>query len=542
MDMGSSEKKGKRFSRREVLVGGLAGAAAVAFGAGTASSAGAAALRSGGSDLRRATRATRRASKAGQTITWGLSAYPTSFNPFENKGLTAGELTTATHRGLLAYDQHGNLVPALATSVTAVGDLRYEIQLRSGVQFHNGASLTSRDVAFTLDAMKEPSLAASLSDYAEEIQSISIKSDDTLVLTLTAPDASLPSYLGTPYMPIISQKSDLASGNFIGCGPFTVTSSEEGASITCTRFDEYYKQGYPLAPAIHFETLAESASAVEALASGEVDIVDDLEWADFKSVQSNRNLRLLAHGGPFMYLVFNTKKEPCSSPQVRHAIGYAINRALVIADAFYGTGSPLLGPPMPPSSPYFNSGYANSWSYDASKTKDLLAKAGYPHGISVTLLSNAQYSYYTDIAVILESNLSAAGIDVSLDLPDWATQETDGISGDYDIAVMGSAGEVNDPSFLSLFLQGPPAFQRSFGFNSTQVNDLLAKGLRLSTVAERKPVYDQIQELMIEQAPIVPLIWRDQAYGARSNVSGFANLPGFLTFYSGYTLEQTSLV
>jgi ABC-type transport system substrate-binding protein len=107
---------------------------------------------------------------------------------------------------------------------------------------------------------------------------------------------------------------------------------------------------------------------------------------------------------------------------------------------------------------------------------------------------------------------------------------------------MGSAGEVNDPSFLSLFLQGPPAFQRSFGFNSTQVNDLLAKGLRLSTVAERKPVYDQIQELMIEQAPIVPLIWRDQAYGARSNVSGFANLPGFLTFYSGYTLEQTSLV
>lgn len=523
----------KTMSRRDVLIGGLVGAGGIALAAGSGGVANAA--------LRRRAVHSNPGKKSTQKLTWGLSSYPTNFNPFVNAGVAAGTITTATHRGLLSYDNHGRLVPALASSVKPVGDRAYEIELVSGVRFHNGRKLTARDVAFTLDAMKDSSLGASLVAQAQEIASIKIQGDDRLVIQLGAPDASLPSYLGTPYMPIVSQKSDLSTGDIIGCGPFRLTSKQQGSTITCARFDAYYKHGYPLLPRIEFQTLANGASAVEALSSGEVDIVDSLPWSDFSSVKANAALKLLAVGGPFMYMLFNTTSGPFADPQVRNAMGYAINRAAVVADAFSGGGTPLLGTPMPKSSPYYNRDFSQYWSHDPGETKSLLAKAGYRSGISVKLLANAQYSFYQDTAVVLQSNLAQAGVNVSLVLPDWSTQEQDGISGNYDMAIMGSAGEVNDPSFLSLFLEGPPAFQRSHGFNSPQINRLLTEGLRKTATAQRKPVYDEIQRLMIEQAPIVPMNWRDQAYGVRRNVKGFANIPGFLTFYSGYTLEQTTL-
>lgn len=536
MEKEKEEKVASTLSRRQVLVGGLvAGAAAVTLSSEHASAANTAVQRLRTPDVR-----TARTAKASKRLTWGLSSYPTSFNPFINAGIAAGTITTATHRGLLQYDQHGNVVSALATSVKPLGDASYAIDLRSGVRFHNGAKLTSRDVAFTLDAMKEASLGASLVSQAQEIKSIKLQGDDRLVLVLKTPDASLPAYLATPYMPIISRKSNVSSGEFVGCGPFRITEKSPSA-ITCAKFDSYFRHGFPLMPGVNFQTLSNGASAVEALASGEVDIVDSVAWADFSNVRSNSNLKLLAVGGPFMYLVFNVTSGPLANPLVRQAIGYSIDRGAIVRDAFVGGGTPLYGPPMPKSSPYYNPQLASTWRLDPVKTKSMLAAAGYKSGLTLTLLANSQYSFYQDAAQVLASSLAMGGVNVSLVLPDWSTQEQDGIQGNYDMAIMGSAGEVNDPSFLSLFLEGPPAFQRSFGYDAPGINNLLAEGLRKTTVAQRKPIYNEIQRLMVEQAPIVPMNWRDQAFGTREAVKGFVNIPGFLTFYSGYTLEQTTV-
>ena len=523
------------FSRRQLLVGGLVAGTTVLALSNQPTSAATNGIRPLGTPAGRNARIT-----GSKKLNWGLSSYPTSFNPFANVGIAAGTITTATQRGLLQYDQHGNIVSALATAVKPLGENRYLIDLRSGVRFQNGAKLTSRDVAFTLDTMKEPSLGASLIAQAQEVKSIKLEGDDRLVLVLEAPDASLPAYLATPYMPIISRTSNVASGEFIGCGPFRITEKSSSA-ITCTKFDSFFRHGFPLLSGINFQTLANGASAVEALAAGEVDIVDSLAWADFSSVRSNSNLKLLAVGGPFMYLAFNVTSGPLADPKVRQAIGYSVDRAAVVTDAFYGGGTPLYGPPMPRNSQYFDPQLSNSWGLDPGKTQSMLKAAGYGSGLSLKLLANSQYSFYQNAAQVLQSSLAQGGVNVSLVLPDWSTQEQDGIQGNYDMAIMGSAGEVNDPSFLSLFLQGPPAFQRSFGYDSSTINNLLAEGLRKTTFAQRKPIYDQIQKLMVEQAPIVPLNWRDQAFGTREAVKGFVNIPGFLTFYSGYTLEQTTV-
>jgi ABC-type transport system substrate-binding protein len=141
----------------------------------------------------------------------------------------------------------------------------------------------------------------------------------------------------------------------------------------------------------------------------------------------------------------------------------------------------------------------------------------------------------------VQPDLAAIGIRTTLDSGDWATRQTKAAEGRYDIAVAGSAGVVNDPSFLVNFVTGPAANNRSFGFDDPQLDALLQKGLEASTDADRKAVYNQVQERILTTVPFASLVGRAQAFADSKKLTGFANIPGFLTFESGYTLVGAQL-
>jgi peptide/nickel transport system substrate-binding protein len=81
---------------------------------------------------------------------------------------------------------------------------------------------------------------------------------------------------------------------------------------------------------------------------------------------------------------------------------------------------------------------------------------------------------------------------------------------------------------------------RSFGLDIPKIDELLAAGRAEFDAAKRRAIYAQLQQEFLDQAPIVGLCFRSQGYAMRRQVSGFRNLPGALTFYSGTTLEQTA--
>jgi peptide/nickel transport system substrate-binding protein len=127
-------------------------------------------------------------------------------------------------------------------------------------------------------------------------------------------------------------------------------------------------------------------------------------------------------------------------------------------------------------------------------------------------------------------------------LPDWPTRVTLGNRGQYEMAVMGSASEYNDPDGLTQFLAGNLAvsYVRSFGLDIPRIDQLLAAGRAEFDAAKRRAIYTELQQECLEQAPMVGLCFRSQGYAMNRQVSGFHNLPGALTFYSGTTLEQTA--
>jgi ABC-type transport system substrate-binding protein len=229
---------------------------------------------------------------------------------------------------------------------------------------------------------------------------------------------------------------------------------------------------------------------------------------------------------------------------VRVAVAQAIRREDIIKAAFFGRGSPIEGLPLTEGTEFYDAKLAHGWPYDPAKAKSLLAAAGVGSGFSCKLLATAQYGMHKDTATLVQQNLAEIGIQAELVLPDWATRVTLGNRGQYEIAVMGSASEYNDPDGLTSFLAGNLAasYVRSYGLDIPKIDQLLAAGRAEFDNARRHAIYIELQQVFLEQAPIVGLCFRAQGYAMKRQVTGFHNMPGALTFYSGTTLEETSTV
>ncbi|MDR3534883.1 MAG: ABC transporter substrate-binding protein, partial [Acetobacteraceae bacterium] len=214
----------------------------------------------------------------------------------------------------------------------------------------------------------------------------------------------------------------------------------------------------------------------------------------------------------------------------------------ILKAAFFGRGAIIEGLPLPEGTPFYNPGLAHGLGYDQAKARTLLSAAGIGSGFSCKLLATAQYGMHKDTAAVIQQHLGEIGIAVELLLPDWATRVTLGNRGQYEIGVMGSSSDSNDPDGLAPFLDGSlsPSYNRSYGYNDPKINALLAAGRAAFDPAKRLAIYDELQRVCLEQVPMIGLCFRAQGYGMAKALTGFRNMPGALSFYSGTTFEDAS--
>lgn len=479
----------------------------------------------------------------GDVLLYGLdSDVPNLVTP-QNQGSASMILNAALHRGLVQYDAEGQIVPALAESWEDEGEQRFTFHLRDGLTFHDGSELTSEDVKATLEFIADPDNSAKLYAAAAGISSIETPDDTTVEVELAAPDAAFLSFLADVSGAILpSETLGQDEPTYVGAGPFQYVSYEQGSSFVVEAFDDFYGADDVQLDGIEFQIMPDQTARDNALLSGSVDAVSFVGWNSYEQVEQNESLVLDRTDGPFMYLVFNTTADsPFADPLVRQAVAYAVDRQAVIDSALAGQGAPLNGMPIPENSDYYEAQYADYYEQDLEKARDLLAEAGYPDGFTARMLSSSQYDFHENTAVSVQADLAQIGIELEMNLPDWPTRLELGAAGEYDIAVYGTSGLTNDPAFLSEILTPSGSQNASYGYDDPKVAELLAAGRAATDTAERKAVYDELSEYVLEQAPIVTLAWRAQAFGYSADVKGFTNIPGFLTFDSGYTLADTSI-
>ena len=483
-----------------------------------------------------------RAARTPGGLVFGLSSYPPNFNPWVQAGTAAGTVTLQVHRGLTSYAPDGTLRGELAESWTRDGDAGWLFQLRDAT-FHNGAKVTSADVKYSLEQVSAPKSTAYMRSQFQGVDRIETPDPRTVRIVMKEPTETLPLWLAAFEMPVVAAGSAETGKTPIGCGPFIITKQERGVSIDLAANPNFYKPGLPKLKTLRFVVYADETARVAALQTGDVDLIEYVPWQSMAGIEADPKLRLQNTEGPFMYLTFNGATGPFKDPKVRLAVAHAVKRDEIVKSVFYGRGAALAGTPLVSNSPFYDKALAEGWAYDPAKAKALLAEAGLGGGFNCTLLSTAQYSMHKDTAEIVQQNLAAIGIQVELALPDWATRISLGNRGQYQFAVNGTTADSNDPDGLTAMIDttlgGSSA--RSFDLKDEAIPKLLAAGRAEFDPAKRHAIYIELQKRIIAATPIVALAWRAQGYAMASDVKGFTNMPGALTFFSGTTLEETTL-
>jgi ABC-type transport system substrate-binding protein len=480
-----------------------------------------------------------RAARTPGVLTFGLSSYPPNLNPFTHTGTAALTVKLLIYRGLLSYDAKGEVRPELAESFEQTSPTVWKFSLKQAV-FHNGKPVTAEDVKWSFEQVVVDRNAAFMRGQMQVVEKIDTPDPRTVVITLKEPVATFPLWLAGGFLNVLAKGSTDGGGTPVSAGPFKVKNLERGVSVELEAFDKFHRPGLPKLKGLKIIAYADENARVAALQAGDVDLIEYVPWQAMTTIEADPKLKMDNVDGPFMGLSFNGRG-PFKDARVRRAVAHAVRREDIVASAFFGRGSKLEGIPLAPNSPFFDAGRAKGWAYDKDRAKALLKEAGVENGFSCTLLSTAQYGMHKSTAEVVQQHLGEIGINVTLNLPDWATRVNLGTRGQFDFAVMGTTADNNDPDGMASLLDGTlgPSVSRSAFLDTPKLHDLFAKGRSESDFAKRKEIYAELEKEALEIASLVGLAWRSQGYAMTKDVMGFTNMPAALTFNSGQTLEET---
>lgn len=487
---------------------------------------------------------------AGNTLYFGLSGEPSTMDPFVMTGTTWRTVKLAIFRGLVNYGVDGKLSPELAQSYEISPDGKTLTFHLRDAKFHDGSPVTAADVKATFDHIMAPDSTASFRNQFLIVDHIDVIDPKTVRFVLKQPSVSFIHYLALPETVIVpaawlaQHKNDAGTAAPIGAGPFKFVRWTRGRELVVKKFDGYYKPGKPYLDEIVYNFYGDENTRVNAIKSGDVDIIDYVPSRSLAELQKDPDIQLERTLGPFMGLVFNMHVKPLANADVRRAIAYTVDRDVIVKTAFDGVGTSIWGLAIPQGYPGYSEARKNYYKVDIARAKQLMAKAGYPNGFEARLVATSQYSFYSKIAVVLQSQLAQIGIKLKLDMPDWTTRMSKVSNGDYDMAIIGDVGEVTDPDWLSNYYYGgkvPVRTSNSAYFDDPQIDQLLDEGRATLDPGKRAAIYQQFVDRALDLSPILFLMWRDQSYAVRKGVTGFTNMPAFLSFQSGYSLENTRL-
>jgi peptide/nickel transport system substrate-binding protein len=477
----------------------------------------------------------------GGTLRLGVQGDPTNLDPHLTVLAAAGVIIELAYDGLLAVD--ANLIPgpALAESWTVSDDaLTYTFALRPNATFHNGRALVAGDVVYSIGRVQDPGIGSPSASYASGIATVEAPDDATVVITLSQPDASLLTKLCWWGMSIVPQEEVEANGDLsqamVGTGAFRFDEYIPNSSLRFSRHDAYWDAPKPYSDGLEVLIVGEDTSRTTALISDSVDIIEQVPHKDIATLQGNEAVTLAGSAATNLrWLVFNLRKEPFSTLEFRQAVAAALDRDAIIQTAVFGYGEPLVG--LYP--PEFWAGFQGDIPLpDPDGARELLAGVSLPDGFAPQLLTWSQYDFLSNTSVVVQEQLRQVGIEAEIDPQENATYIDRFFSGDFDIAVMGASGYMDPNEWLeqSLKTDGP---NNAAGFSDPDLDALIEEGLREQDPAARAEIYQQAQQLVIDQAPWISLYTSNTYEGLQNRVQGYQHLlSGGLRSVTGVWLAE----
>lgn len=467
-----------------------------------------------------------RARAAGATVVISQGVDLDTLDPLKKTITPSTNIYIQLFDQLAKHDLSGKLVPQVATSWKQLNPTTWEFKLRHDVKFWNGDPLTSADVKFSVEKIKDPAEKSEQIPRVITIASIETPDPYTVRFITAKPDALIP---GRPWaLSIVDAKYWKEHGDAyqaehpMGSGSFIFKHWRKDDELAMDANPKYWG-GKPQVDHVIFRPIPENGARVAALKTGATDLITNVPVQYALSLTGGRNTQMVSTKSlRVLFIAFNTMDKGWQQNKlVRQAFNYAIDVPSVIKSVLGGRAYELQSGPIPPGFVGYDSKLA-SYHFDLAKAKQLLAQAGYPAGKGLPeVVLNAPVGRYNKdkevaeaIAGQIQQNL---GVKVTVKTQDWPTYV--GFVTQRRLTPMYELGWGNDTydadDTLTSLLSG--AGRLSTYDNPEVTKEILAARFELNA-KKRQAMYDDILTKVHEDAPWLFLFQYEDLYATSKRI------------------------
>ncbi|NLE23684.1 MAG: ABC transporter substrate-binding protein [Actinobacteria bacterium] len=477
----------------------------------------------------------------GGTLTVAFQGEPATLDPAIAWEIESWCIERLTYQTFLTYASRPGkagtrLVPDLATEVpsrenggiSADGKV-YTFRLRKGVRFAPpvGREVKAADFKWSFERMmgnpKAPArrfymgiagARAFVDGQSDEISGYEVIDDATVRITLERPDAAFLMAMTMPFTSVMPKEWVEKVGESIGrrplgTGPYVVSEWRPDQSLTAVRNEYWTGDDDQWVDEMRFDFTGTPGTALSKLEAGDVDVLGDgIAAADHRRVADDPTLRDAVVSAPqiaWYYVFMNVLEEPFTDARVRRAVSHAVDKEK-IRKLLAGQGE-ILGQLYPKGMPGHQAG-ASFYEYDPGQARRLLAEAGYPDGFTVRFFTHG-VDPFPALAESIRADLEAAGVRTDLEqLPRDRYWDVIGRRDSH--AAMGLGDwyqDFPDPSgwIRPLFTDPVDGGVNASFYRNAEVDALVAQAASELDEARRVGLFEQMQELIMADAPVVPL-------------------------------------
>ncbi|MEJ0107100.1 MAG: ABC transporter substrate-binding protein [Bacteroidota bacterium] len=463
---------------------------------------------------------------------------------------------------LLQVDSNLQIVPSLAKNWEVSSDrLTYTFHLRDDVFFHDdaafknnkGRKLTAEDVVYSFSRITDKSVASPgswiFNNKVAAQEPLKAIDDSTFQLKLSGPYNPILGILSMQYCSIVPQEAVNKYGNDfrrhpVGTGPFQFVQWEEGQALVLKKNKNYFEKddagnSLPYLDGIKVSFYDNKATEFLLFRQKQLDFINDID-ATFKdeiltkkgSLRKEWEGKILLQTHPYLNIEYLgilvdtanelVKNSPVRLKKIRQAINYGFDRKKMVLYLRNSIGTPAESGFVPAGLPSFDAEKVKGYNYDPVKCRQLLNEAGFSDGKGLPAIKLLTIPVYSDMASFIAKQLEESGIPVQVEVVQKALllQLT---AGSKALFFRGSwiADYPDAENYLSVFYSKNPAPPNYTRYKSEQFDGLFEKSLAEQNDSIRYDLYRQADQVMVNDAPVVPL-WYDQAiHLVQPGVHGF---------------------
>ncbi|WP_332688171.1 ABC transporter substrate-binding protein [Devosia sp.] len=438
----------------------------------------------------------------------------------------------AFYNRLTVLDGSGLPQSELAESVESDDAQTWTIKLKSGVTFHDGKSLTSADVVYSLKRHLDEAVGSKVNSMAKQMTAIQAVDDLTVEIGLEAPNADLPTILALHHFMIVADgTTDFAKAN--GTGPFICEVFEPGVRSVGVRNPNYFKEGKPYLDSFEFFGIPDDSARVNALLSGDIQLASAVKPQYMRMIDNNPDVTLVrTNAGLYTNLNIRLDLDPGAKAGFAEGVKHLLNRELIVNSILQGTGEVGNDQPIPPSSFYYNADLAPK-PFDPDRARFLFEQAGLL-GQNIPIVASDAASLSVEMATVLQQ----AGAEIGMNF-EIQRVPSDGYWSNYWLKSPVHFGNINprptpDAYFSLLYASDAPWNESQY--KSETFDKMLLEARGLLDRERRKEIYHEMQAMVANEAGTIIPARLGVVDAAASKLKGLE--PNPLGGMMGYTFAE----